>query len=84
MALNIKTDEAHDLAKRLAEARGTSLTDAVTEALRRMLGDETRASEPGLLLGEVRELQRFVADLPDRDCRDPDEILGYDDVGLPR
>lgn len=84
MALNIKNDEAHDLAKRLAETRGTSLTEAVTEALRRMVGEEERATEPNVLIGAIEGIQRFVADLPDRDCREPDDILGYDDRGLPR
>jgi antitoxin VapB len=83
MALNIKSDEAHRLAKELAEATGSSMTDVVTEALRRSLDEESRASEPDLLLAQVEEIQRFVADLPDRDCRGPDEILGYDESGLP-
>lgn len=83
MALNIKSEEAHDLARRLAETRGTSLTDAVTEALRQTLDAETQPSEPDLLVKEVAEIQAFVADLPDRDTRTPEAILGYDDTGLP-
>lgn len=83
MALNIKNDETYELARRLAEATGTSLTEAVTTALRARLEREVEATEADLLLREVRELQRFVADLPDRDGRSPDEILGYDDAGLP-
>jgi hypothetical protein len=35
------------------------------------------------LLALVEELQRFVAELPDRDPRPADEILGYDEFGLP-
>lgn len=83
MALNIKSDEAHRLAKELANATGSSLTEAVTSALRLTLEAEVQASEPDLLLLEVAEIQRFLADLPDRDARSPDEILGYDDAGLP-
>lgn len=83
MALNIKNDEAHDLAKRLADVSGTSLTEAVTTALRRTLERDTRSDDAEVLLREVSDLQRFVADLPDRDCRSPDEILGYDASGLP-
>jgi len=30
----------------------------------------------------VAEIQRFVAELPDRDPRSPEEILGYDEEGL--
>ncbi len=83
MALNIKSDEAHRLARELAEATGSSLTDAVTMALRRTLEHETQAVEPDLLLNEVAGIQCFVADLPDRDARTPEEILGYDSAGLP-
>lgn len=32
---------------------------------------------------DVTDIQAFVASLPDRDRRPPDEILGYDDFGLP-
>jgi antitoxin VapB len=83
MALNIKSSEAHRLARQLAEITGTSMTVAVTEALRRTLKSEARPGRPELLLKEVAEIQRFVADLPDRDTRTTDEILGYDEHGLP-
>lgn len=83
MALNIKNDEAHSLARQLAELTGTSLTEAVTDALRRRLDHEAQSVGADLLLQEVAEIQRFIADLPDRDPRAPDEILGYDDMGLP-
>ena len=83
MALNIKSDEAHRLARELAETTGSSLTEAVTTALRRTLSAETRPIGPDLLLREVAELQLFVSDLPDRDPRTSEEILGYGATGLP-
>jgi antitoxin VapB len=83
MALNIKSDEAHRLAKELADATGSSLTEAVTNALRLTLDAEVQTTEPDLLLLEVAEVQHFLAALPDRDPRSADEILGYDDSGLP-
>jgi antitoxin VapB len=83
MALNIKNEEAHRMASLLAEAKGTTLTDAVTAALRESLARTSRGSDFETLLAEVSEIQRFVADLPDRDTRPADEILGYDDQGLP-
>lgn len=83
--LNIKSDEAHRLARELAAQRGSSLTEAVTTAL----GESLRAgrdSAAGLavLLAEVRQVQELVAALPDLDTRHPDEILDYDERGLPR
>ena len=83
MALNIKNREAHRMAQALADATGTSLTEAVTEALRTRLAAVTAASVGDLLDAEVAEIQAFVASLPDRDARTDDEILGYDAFGLP-
>lgn len=85
MALNIKNEEAHRLAKALAEATGKTLTDAVTDALRDQVRVEAGrdVEDERLLLAEVEEIQRLVAALPDRDTRAPEAILGYDAHGLP-
>lgn len=83
MALNIKSDEAHDLARRLAEATGTSMTDAVTVALKRSLEREDEGVSLKAVLAEVEAIQQLVASLPDRDRRTEDDILGYDEFGLP-
>ncbi len=40
MSLNIKSTEAHRLARELAQLRGVSLTHVVTEALREKLDRE--------------------------------------------
>lgn len=82
MALNIKNEEAHRLATRLAEIRGTSLTEAVTTAIQETLARTPEPLDAAALLAEVAEIQRFVAELPDRDPRSPEEILGYDEEGL--
>ena len=83
MSLNIKNPEAHRLARELADQTGESLTTAVTVALRERLSGLRVASQPGGLMAAVAEIQDFVAALPDRDCRSADEILGYDEDGLP-
>ena len=83
LALNIKSDEAHRLAKQLAEMMGTFMTAAVTSALKRTLSTETQSRGRTVLLAEVAEIQKFVADLPDRDLRCAEEIVSYDDTGLP-
>lgn len=80
MALNIKNEEAHELASRLEEATGTSLTEAVTSALRETLRRAERPVDRAVLLAEI---QRFVAELPDRGTGGADEILGYDELRLP-
>jgi len=83
MALNVKSADAHRLARELARRTGESLTEAVTEALRLRLAALDPLPRGDLLDAEVAEIQAFVASLPDRDPRSADEILGYDAQGLP-
>jgi antitoxin VapB len=83
MSLNIKNEEAHRLARELADARGTSLTEAVTESLRESVRAEGPQADEARLLAEVAQIQDFLASIPDRDTRPAEAILGYDDHGLP-
>lgn len=83
MALNIKNDEAHRLARELAETRGVSLTDAVTDALRESVEASRAPADEGHLQREIGLIQDFLAGLPDRDGRSAEAILGYDASGLP-
>jgi antitoxin VapB len=83
MALNIKKPEANRLAHELAELTGDSLTDVVVEALRDRLATVRQGTSFEVLWADVKEIQAFLADLPDRDSRSPEEILGYDEKGLP-
>lgn len=83
--LNIKDAEAHALAAELARRTGRSLTQVVKEALRDRLERE-RAQQPGArrLVARVLELGRRASARPVLDARAPDQILGYDESGLPR
>jgi antitoxin VapB len=84
MALSIKNAEAERLARELARTTGESLTEAVTRALRDRLVRETgRSANTERWLNGIREIQREVAELPVLDAREPDEIIGYDEHGLP-
>lgn len=60
---------------------GTTLTRAVTEALSEALDRSTPAAIPKL--ERLKEISRRASRLPVLDARTPDEILGYDDAGLP-
>lgn len=82
MALNIKDARAHELARELAERRGTTLTRAVTDALTEALERSAPAALPKL--ERLREISARAAELPVLDLRSSEEILGYDDRGLPR
>lgn len=83
MSLNIKNPEAHRLAREVAERTGDSLTGAVVEALRLRLAALERARPDPDILAAIADVQRLVATLPDLDTRPADEILGYDEAGLP-
>jgi antitoxin VapB len=81
MALSIKNDEADRLARQLAETTGESITDAVVTSLRQRLERERR--RPGTRK-KLLDLAAEVATYPVLDDRDADDIIGYDDRGLPR
>ena len=83
MALIIDDPEAERLARELAAVTGESLTEAVTEALRDRLVRVTRHRNDSMLLEDIRRIQEEVRRLPVLDNRTPDEIIGYDEYGLP-
>ena len=85
MHLNIKDESAHRAARELAHVRGTSITDAVTTAIKEALECERRDRRRHLdgLTAALDEIALHCADLPLLDSRGPDEILGYDENGVP-
>jgi antitoxin VapB len=83
MPLNIKDPETDRLARELAMATGESLTHAVAIAVRERLERvRGRASGPGLA-EELNTIALRCARLPLLDDRPEEEILGYDEHGLP-
>ena len=72
------------MARALAKETGETLTDAVVIALRERLDRVRRPRRPKRLIGEIRAIQKRVAALPVFDSRPADDILGYDEHGLPR
>jgi len=84
MALSIKHPDADRLARELAARNGASLTDAVLNAIReRLRREETRRKAPSLHR-ELEKIRKRCSALPVRDRRSAEEILGYDEYGLPR
>jgi antitoxin VapB len=82
MHLNIKNDEAHWLATELAQLTGESLTLAVTLALRERLARERRRRNTDNVAARLMKIGSRYAALPGSG-RGPEEILGYDEYGLP-
>jgi antitoxin VapB len=84
MALNIRNPETERLASEVARRTGETKTEAVTEALRERLARLRRRSSKSRLADELEAIADHCARLPVLDTRRPDEILAYDDRGLPR
>ena len=83
MALNIRNPKTEKLAKTVSELTGETKTQAVTVALEKRLDRIQRERSGMSLVDELNEIALRCASLPVLDKRSSDEILGYDDNGLP-
>jgi len=83
MALSIKDLETERLAKALAEKTGETITMATRRALEERLRRLANAGNRDVLLDELAASRRRWAKLRVLDNRSADEILGYDEDGLP-
>lgn len=83
MALNIKSPEADRLARELTATTGESLTTAVENALRERLERERSRGRASTIARRLRALSAELHALPVHDARSADDIIGYDQHGLP-
>lgn len=84
MSLNIKNPATVALADELARRQGISKTAAIHQALSERLhrlgyGDTAQQR----LLADMRTIRERVARLPERDSRSDEDIIGYDEHGIP-
>lgn len=84
MALNIRNQEADRLATKVARLTGETKTEAVTRALRERLARLERERSGRSLAGELNEIALHCARLPLLDHRSADDIVEFDENGLPR
>jgi antitoxin VapB len=84
VALSIKDPEADQLARELAARTGETVAEAVVKALRERLLREQEQSGRPRLREELAAIRKRCAALPVLDARTADEILDYDERGLPR
>ncbi len=83
MAFNIKNDRADELLRELTELTGESLTAAVTESLRERLERQRRLRSMQVDVDPLNiAIDRFRSVVRAGGPTD-DEILGYDEHGLP-
>ena len=83
MPLNIKDADTHVLAKRLASLTGESLTQAVKRAVQERLAQVEKTRRAMRLADELDHIALHCARLPRRDRRSAEQIVGYDERGLP-
>jgi len=83
MALNIKDPVAERYVRELAAATGEGITTAIRKAAQERL-QRVRKDSPGRLAAQLTAIGARCAALPDLDARSADEILDYDEHGLPR
>jgi antitoxin VapB len=78
--LYLKNPAAHRLAEHVSKRMGVTLSDAVVSVL------EEKIQQTGRPLHRARldALCAKIGSLPVVDARTPDEILGYDEFGIPR
>jgi antitoxin VapB len=81
MALNIKDRRVRELARQLADLTHTTLTGAVKLALEEALARRHEPSDG--TLARLNAISNQCSKLPLLDSRTADDILGYDDTGLP-
>ena len=72
------------LAREISAKTGESLTGAIHKALEERLERLKQDQRRQFLVTQLEEILHRVDRLPVLDSRTPDEILGYDEHGLPR
>jgi len=85
MALSIRDPETDRLARELAALTGESMTKAIRIALEERLARARRRREAEIerKRAAIDAIAEHCSSLPVLDDRSPEEIIGYDEHGLP-
>jgi antitoxin VapB len=81
--LNIKDPATERSARALSAATGEGLTLAVRKAVEERLARVRRDLGGRDTAAELMAIGAHCAALPDLDTREADDIIGYDEAGLP-
>ena len=84
MALSIKDPETEQLVRELVHETGETITGSIAVAVRERLMRVRQVKRQRSLADEVRDVAAQYRVYPLTDERSVDEILGYDEHGLPR
>jgi antitoxin VapB len=80
---NIKDPETDNLAREVAKRTGETITDAIRRSLQERLQRLAGRSAAPTKRENLYEILNRVDALPQLDSRSDDEILGYDESGIP-
>jgi antitoxin VapB len=83
VAFNIDDPAIENLARELAKRTGENIATATRKALEERLRRVSHSADAGLV-EDLASIRRRWAALPIIDRRPVDEIIGYDENGLPR
>jgi len=81
--LNIRNKRTEELATALAKLTGETKTEAVTQSLSERLERLRKSLAKRRLADQLDEIALHCSALPVLDSRSTDEIMGYDEHGLP-
>jgi antitoxin VapB len=84
MPISIKAPEADRLARELTAVTGETITDAVIVAMReRLHREERKQASKAQLIDDLMEIAKHCSSLPTLNNLTEDEIMGWDENGLP-
>lgn len=84
MPISIRNPRAEALARKVAARAGENMTEAVIHSLEERLARLQTAGEKAALIRKIKVIARRCSSRPTLDTRSADEIIGYDEIGLPR
>ncbi|MGH9494229.1 MAG: type II toxin-antitoxin system VapB family antitoxin [Candidatus Sulfotelmatobacter sp.] len=84
MALSIKNVDTERMAREVAAKTGESITEAIQKSLEERLARLRQEKQSRVAQAQIEEILRRVDQLPILDARTTDEIIGYDENGIPR
>lgn len=84
MPLSIKNPDTERLARLVAEEAGESITEAIQKSLQERWETLKRRRREKIVMRDVEDILRRVDALATLDPRSGEEIIGYDENGLPR
>jgi len=83
MNLHISSPRVEQLAREVTARTGESLAQALITALEERLERIRRRNSASDTFHEIMKISRRCSSLPDHDLRSPEDILGYNDWGIP-